>query len=73
LEANSQLTVDGKTSSTGSVSSELPGVPVKIQLVPSSARVVETPGPQNRWKRLVISSGDTKQLRMIVIRWEVAR
>lgn len=70
LEPNSQLAIDGKSSSTGSVTSELPGVPVKIQLWPSSARVVEAPGPQNRWKRLVIASGDRKQLR-VIIRWEV--
>jgi hypothetical protein len=69
LEPNSQLTIDGKSSSTGSVTSELPGVPVRIQLTPSSARVVEAPGPQNRWKRLVIATED-KRVR-VIIRWEV--
>jgi len=69
LEPNSQLAIDGKSSSTGSVTSELPGVPVRIQLTPSSARVVEAPGPQNRWKRLIIATGD-KRVR-VLIRWEV--
>ena len=72
LEANTQLAINGKRSSTGSVSSELPGVPVRLQLWPSSARLVEAPGPQNGWKRVVIASGERKQLR-IIIRWEVIR
>jgi hypothetical protein len=70
LEAGGRLTIDRKSASTGSASSELPGVPVKIQLWPSSARVIELPGPQNRWKRLVIGSPDRQQGR-IIIRWEI--
>ena len=72
LEASGQLAIDGKMSSTGSVSSELPGVPVKIQLWPSSARLIGMPGPENRYKRVVVASGERKQLR-IIIRWEVVR
>jgi serine/threonine-protein kinase len=72
LEANGKLAINGKLSSTGSVSSELPGVPVRIQLWPSSARLIEMPGPENRYKRVVVTSGERKQLR-IIIRWEVVR
>jgi serine/threonine-protein kinase len=72
LEASGQLAIDGKVSSTGSVSSELPGVPVRIQLWPSSARLIEMPGPENRYKRVVVASGERRQLR-IIIRWEVVR
>jgi hypothetical protein len=73
LGANSQLVIDGKQPSIGSVSSELPGVPVRIQLFSPGVRMIEAPSPENRWKRLVIASGEGGPIRSILIRWEVIR
>lgn len=66
LPPGAQVTIDGRRCSRGSVTAELPGVPVRIRVYPAdlsskgitvftanarSANLTEPPGPQNGWNR----------------------
>jgi serine/threonine-protein kinase len=71
LEPNSRLEINGMKCSTGSLTgSELPGVRVRARSMSPGAKLIQEPVPENQWKGLVLVSGDTKQVR-IIISWEV--
>ncbi|MBZ5621575.1 MAG: hypothetical protein LAQ69_23030 [Acidobacteriia bacterium] len=62
----------GASSTIGSVSGSLPGVPVTVEVHPSSVRIVTPPGPQNQWRHLVLHNDGQKQV-VIVVRWSTVR
>ena len=71
LEPNSRLEINGMRCSTGSLTGgELPGVRVRARSMSPGAKLIQEPVPENQWKGLVLVSGDTKQVR-IIISWEV--
>jgi hypothetical protein len=59
---------DGKYASIGTLSGELPGVPVRIDIEPRRLAVVTPPSPENGWKLLVIHSGSEPR-QEIRIKW----
>lgn len=62
------IVIEGNRSSVGTLSGELPGVPVLIDLNSKEFGVAEPPSPSNGWKRLVIRSRK-KQRAAITINW----
>jgi hypothetical protein len=58
------------SSAAASVTGKLPGVPVTVEVHPSSVHVATAPGPENGWRRLVLQNGPKKQV-MILVRWSV--
>jgi len=72
LDRESLLVIDGKHASRGTVSTSLPGVPVSIEVEPADIEVRTMPGPENGWRRLVLSSGD-KRYSAIKIHWRLRR
>jgi hypothetical protein len=56
LDKNQTLTIDGGTASTGSLTGELPGVPVNVVVDVTNIGLQEEPNPRNNFKRLVLRS-----------------
>ena len=70
LAADQVLIIEEGHASQGSLTGQLPGTPVKVEVEPAGVRVITAPGPKNGWKLLVLHSGDEKRTR-VVIRWAV--
>jgi serine/threonine protein kinase len=64
--------IDLGASTAGSVTGALPGVPVNVDLHPSSVHVVTPPGPDNQWRHLVVRNDGLKQT-VIVVKWSVRK
>lgn len=62
----------GSSSISGSLSGSLPGVPVTVEVHPSSVRIVSPPGTQNGWRHLVLHNDGKKQV-MILVKWALVR
>jgi hypothetical protein len=61
----------GSASIAGSVYGTLPGVPVTVEVHPSSVRVLTPPGPENGWSHLVLHNDGKKQM-LILVKWALA-
>jgi hypothetical protein len=73
LPLNVPLIIQGRHASTGSLSGELPGTPVRVEVVePAGVVIVQMPGTGVGWKNMVLNSPYQRQTR-IVIRWTETR
>ncbi len=69
LEINAPLIIQGRYASRGTLSGELPGTPVKVDVLePPGVSLVKPPGPGVGWKNMVLNSPHQKQTR-IVLHW----
>jgi hypothetical protein len=68
LEKDGVVVIDGNRASAGSVTGELPGVPVEIDLNAKEFGVAEAPSPSNGWKRIAIRSR-RKRTAVVTIKW----
>jgi serine/threonine protein kinase len=68
MQRNSLLIL-GEKASFGTLEGALPGVPVTIEVEPSSVQVREAPGERNGWKQLMLYSGD-QRYSTITVRWK---
>lgn len=67
LEPGQEIDLGSRASSA---SGALPGVPVAIEVHPSSVQVVTPPGSGNHWRKLVIRNEGTKQV-IVLVKWTV--
>jgi len=73
LEINAPLIIQGRYASRGTLSGELPGTPVKVDVLePPGVSLVKPPGPGVGWKNMVLNSPHQKQTR-IVLHWTEIR
>jgi len=73
LDVNVPLIIQGRHASRGALSGELPGAPVKVEVVdPSGVTIVNPPGSSFGWRNMVLNSPYRRQTR-IVIRWTESR
>jgi len=73
LAINVPLIIQGRHASTGTLTGELPGTPVRIEVLePTGVVIVQPPGPAVGWKNLVLNSPSQRQTR-IVLRWTETR
>jgi serine/threonine protein kinase len=73
LAVNLPLIIQGRNASTGSLTGELPGTPVRAEVVePAGVVIVTAPGAGVGWKNMVLNSPYQRQTR-IVIRWTESR
>ena len=73
LAINMPLIIQGRNASAGSLTGELPGTPVRVEVVePAGVVIVTAPGPGVGWKNMVLNSPYQRQTR-IVIRWTESR
>jgi hypothetical protein len=70
LDPGQEIDLTAKQSA-GSISGALPGVPVSIEVHPTSVKVVTPPGDGNQWRRLVLRNDGKKQAVVIVVNWAV--
>ncbi len=68
LEKDGVVTIEGNHASTGSLTGELPGVPVEIDVDAREFGVAEAPAPTNGWKRIAIRSR-RKRNAVVTIKW----
>jgi serine/threonine protein kinase len=66
LERGAELDLAAK--SPAITGDPLPGVPITVQLIPSSLEIVTAPGAANHWRKLVVRNGDNKKA-TIVVKW----
>ncbi len=71
LDAGQEIEL-GSSSGAGVVSGSLPGVPVNVEVHPSSIRIVTPPGPENHWRKVVVQNDNTKRS-IVVVRWSLIR
>jgi len=69
MQRNSVLVISEGKASFGAVEGRLPGIPVTIEVEPSSVAIREAPGEGNGWKQLMLYSGD-QRYSTITIRWK---
>jgi serine/threonine protein kinase len=72
LGKNAILVITSRNASIGSLTGELPGRPVSIQLEPSDLVVRQMPDKANNWKQIMLYSG-SKKYTSITIRWKTTR
>ncbi|HWR49953.1 MAG TPA: hypothetical protein VN428_02530, partial [Bryobacteraceae bacterium] len=70
LEKDKVLTIDGASASNGTLRGALPGVPVMVEVTPSTVGVAEMPGPTNGWKRIVLRSRNNSNV-VVTVKWTV--
>lgn len=67
LESNTPLIIEGRRASRGSLSGELPGTPVNVEVKPGGVVVVGPPGPTvGGWKSLILNSPNQRQTRIVI-------
>ncbi len=72
LEKNGTITIQGSSSSSGTLRGRFPGVPVLIQIQPTDLGVAEVPSPQNGWDKIVLRSR-VNRLSVVTIHWTVIK
>lgn len=72
LSAQGELIIQAGHCDIGSISGDLPRVPVVID-VPSGLSLSEPPAAENRWDRLALRNRSGKQLDSISISWRVVQ
>ena len=71
LSKHGVLSIQGGKSSSGTLTSDLPRVPLTIQVVTTGLAVLEPPVPPNHWDRLVLRNVSGSPVTEIVIHWHV--
>ncbi len=71
LDPGQEIDLDTSTGA-GVVSGSLPGVPVSVEVHPSSIRIVTAPGPDNHWRKITVQNDNTKRS-IVVVRWSLLR
>jgi len=69
MQKNALLIIGESKPSFGTLEGALPGIPVTIEVEPSSVQVREAPGERNGWKQLMLYSGD-QRYSSITVRWK---
>ncbi len=67
------LIIQGGKASNGTVTNDLPRVPVTVQTASAGVRVLEPPTLHNHWDRLVMRNTSDLPLTDMIIRWKVAK
>jgi len=72
LADQTALTIQAGRSDSGSLSGDLPRVPVTIE-APAGIAVNEGPSEHNKWDRIVLRNNTGKDVETIAIRWKIAK
>jgi serine/threonine-protein kinase len=73
LASHETLTIQAGHVLAGSLTGDLPLVPVAIDLEPSGIAIVESPSAQNSWDRIVVRNASTGKITSITVRWRLER
>jgi serine/threonine protein kinase len=70
---NTGLMIQAGEANTGTISGDLPRVPVKIELAGTQATAITIPAARNQWDHLGVRNLSGKPMRSLVIRWKVIK
>jgi serine/threonine protein kinase len=70
---NTGLMIQGGEVNTGTISGDLPRVPVKIEVVGTQATPMVVPGVRNHWDHVGVRNLSGRPLKNLVIRWKVIK
>jgi serine/threonine protein kinase len=70
LEKNSVLVITDQGVTIGSISGQLPGTPVLIDVEPRDITIRQKPGENNHWNQIILYSGNQKYS-SITIHWKM--
>jgi hypothetical protein len=65
--------IQGGEVNIGTISGDLPRVPVKIELVGSQATLVALPTERNHWDHIAVRNLSGGPMKNLVIRWKVVK
>ncbi len=71
LNAGATVTLDDNASSTSGV--RLPGVPVKVEIVPALLEIARAPSKANRWRSVTIGNSTGRTQTLIIVKWKVVQ
>lgn len=72
LSPGATLIIQAGRASNGSLSGDVPRVPIDVETPPGSA-LAESPSEQNNWDRLVLRNDSGKNMDSIAIRWKIGK
>jgi serine/threonine protein kinase len=70
---NTGMMIQGGEVNIGTISGDLPRVPVKIELVGSQATLVALPTERNHWDHIAVRNLSGGPMKNLVIRWKVVK
>jgi serine/threonine protein kinase len=70
---NTGLMIQGGEVNTGTISGDLPRVPVKVEVVGTQATPMVVPGVRNHWDHVGVRNLSGRPMKNLVIRWKVVR
>jgi tRNA A-37 threonylcarbamoyl transferase component Bud32 len=70
LEKNSVLVITDKGVTIGSITGQLPGKPVHIEVEPRDITIRQKPGENNHWDQMILYSGNQRYT-SITIHWKI--
>jgi len=73
LEPGATLIVQGGGASAGSLTGDLPRVPISVEAATSGVALVAVPSAANQWDQVVVKNTGAAPLGSIQLRWRVAR
>ncbi|MGO9263237.1 MAG: serine/threonine-protein kinase [Bryobacteraceae bacterium] len=73
LQAGATLIIQGGRAVSGSLTGDLPRVPIAVEVLTTGVAVVQQPSAANQWDQVVVRNTSAAPLDGIQIRWRVAR
>jgi tRNA A-37 threonylcarbamoyl transferase component Bud32 len=73
ISKHGAVAIQGGKASSGSLTGDLPRVPVTVQIVTVGVVPAEPPAPHNHWDRLILRNISGAAMAEIVIRWQVVK
>ena len=67
------FTIQGGAVAPGTLSGELPRVPVSLEAATEGASVAEPPSASSQWDRVVVKNDSSKALTSVQLRWRIVR
>ncbi len=68
---NSGIAIQGGQVNTGTITGDLPRVPVKVELVGDKATLFMAPAAKNNWDHVSVRNFSGHPLKTLTIRWHV--
>jgi hypothetical protein len=73
IPINGGVRIQGGRANVGTLTNDLPRVPVAVEVVSGGATIIEPPSESNHWDRLTLRNFSGSPVADIVIHWKVAK
>ena len=72
LDKNTLLVISDQTANIGSISGQLPGKPVTIEVEPADLIIRQPPAEVNRWNQIILYSGNQRYSNIAIL-WKIRK